>query len=265
MDRKKIVAAAAVATDAKDQKKLLADFLPEDVHSYRINRTDFSVYLGGDPHDEGDNAEDRGFEPGVTHHMADRFEMNLSILSGISHTRPILVRMASCGGNWDEGMQIFGAIATCPNPVTVLATKWARSMTSIIPLAADRFLIRPPAQYMIHQGTYGFDGLEAEADTADIERRKSMEVMKRLYIARLREQGQFTQWSERKIRTMLEESFEKHIDVWLSADEAVQWGFADGVYTGDSKNIRATKKNLQRRQTMIDVLRRPVKVDITVS
>lgn len=261
MDRKKFLSTGGV--DPKQRKALTGDFIPEDVHSYRINRPDFSLYLGGDPSAAG-GMEDLD-EPGVEYNMADRFEINLGILSGISHTRPILVRMSSCGGNWDEGMQIFAAIATCPNPVTVLATKWARSMTSIIPLAADRFLIRPPAQYMIHRGSCAFSGLDQEADTDDIERRKATEVMMRLYIARLREQGAYSQWSERRIRTMLEESFEQRIDVWYSADEAVRCGFADGLYLGDQKNFRVTRKNTERRRIMMDVLRRPVKVDIKVS
>lgn len=261
MDRKKYISAGML--EPKHRKAMSGDFIPEDVHSYRINRPDFSVYLGGDTQAIID--DDGMSEPGVEFNMADRFEMNLSILSGISHTRPILVRMASCGGMWDEGMQIFSAIATCPNPVTVVANKWARSMTSIIPLAADRFMIRPPAQYMIHRGSYATFGIDQEADTNDVERRKSREVMMRLYIARLREQGSMCQWSERRIRTWIEEGFERDIDVWLSADEAVHLGFADGLFLGDHKNLRATRKNPERRQRMLEVVRRPVKVDIRVS
>ncbi len=263
MDRKKFLSTGGV--DPKQRKALTGDFIPEDVHSYRINRPDFSIYLGGDPASNGGN-EDAGLtEPGVDHYMADRFEINLGILSGISHTRPILVQMSSCGGSWDEGMKIFAAIATCPNPVTVVATKWARSMTSIIPLAADRFLIRPPASYMIHRGATTLTGLDQEVATQDLERRKANEVMMRLYIARLREQGSCAQWSERRIRTMIDESFEQHIDVWFSADDAVKLGFADGLFLGDWKNLRTTRKNMERRKTMLDVLRRPVKVDIKVS
>ncbi len=263
MDRKKFLSANGTL-EAKHRKALEGDFVPEDVHQYRLNRHDFSIYLGGDWLAQSDPNHGLG-EPGVEHNMADRFEMNMSILSGINPSKPILVRMASCGGNWDEGMQIFSAIATSPNPVTVVANKWARSMTSIIPLAADRFLIRPPAQYMIHYGSYAFEGIEQEMETDDIERRKLIETMKRLYIARLKEQGEMKDWSERRIRTWLEENFKDHIDVWFSADEAVKLGFADGVYTGDLKTLRARVKNPARRQTMLDVLRRPIHVDIKVS
>jgi ATP-dependent Clp protease protease subunit len=173
--------------------------------------------------------------------------------------------MASCGGNWTEGMQMYGAILACPNPVTVFATKWARSMTSIIPLAADRFVIRPPAEYMIHRGQSGFYGLDQEADTFDIERRKATERMIRIYVARLKEQGMHRLWSPTRIRSLIESRFEKETDVWFSADEAKQWGFVDDVFDGDHDSLRARKRNRERRARMLAVLREPIKVSVTVT
>jgi ATP-dependent protease ClpP protease subunit len=153
----------------------------------------------------------------------------------------------------------------CPNPVTVLATKWARSMTSIIPLAADRFFIRPPSKYMFHRGQYGFTGLDQEAETADIERRKAHEMMFRIYVARLMSQGCFSTWSSEAIRKMLDDKSKNDIDVWFTADEAVHWGFADGVFEGDFSKLRVTKRNLKRRAQMLEVLRRPLNVTVSVS
>lgn len=259
MNRRKV---ALIRAEARERKALLGDFILEDVHERRCDRHTFTIFVGSDPNC---TENEDGSQSGVEHHMADRLEMNLSILSGISKTRPILINLSSAGGDWEDGMKMFSAIVTCPNPVTVLGTKDCRSMTSLIPLAADRFMMRPLSNYMIHYGTYATDGLQQEADTNDVERRKSNELMKRLYIARLREQGSFCDWSEHRIRRMLEENFLKHVDVWLSADEATRQGFADGVYIGDHATLRATKKNTERRTTMIEVLRKPIKVDIKVS
>lgn len=233
----------------------------EDVHIYRCNRNSFTIYVGGDPAIE--DYDGAGVEPGVEHRMADRFVINLETLSSISSTRPILVNMSSCGGLWEEGMQMFSAILACPNPVTVVATKWARSMTSIIPLAADRFLIRPPAQYMYHLGSTTFDGLNQEAETDDIQRRKTNEMMLRLYIARLKEQGPLTGWSEANIKKHLLKNMREHIDVWLTADEAVARGFADAIDFG--AGYRAAEVNQERRSRMQEVLRRPVNISIRAS
>ena len=218
------------------------------------------IYVGGDPRISQEESE-----PGVEYNMADRFEMNLGILSNLDPNRPILITMASCGGNWDEGMQMFGAILHAPNPITVMATKWARSMTSIIPLAADRFVIRPPAKYMYHRGTYEFSGIDQEVETEDYERRKMNETMRRIYIARLKEQGAFKDRSETEIRNILEDSIKENIDVWLSADEAKRWGFVDDVFDGNMATLRAEKKNINRRAHMISVIRKPIKITVTVS
>lgn len=228
-------------------------------HDYRVDQRTFIVYVGGDPSANGPN------EPGVEYRMADRFDLNLEYLSSIDSERPILIHMSSCGGDCDEGMQMFGAILACPNPVTVLAIKTARSMTSIIPLAADRFVIRPPAQYMFHHGTYDFTGLDQEAEAADVERRKSNELMYRIYITRLKEQGRFKELSEESIRQTLRHEVQRNIDVWLSAYDAKRWGFVDSVYEGNYNTLRASGVNRARRENLLSVLRQPIHVEVKVS
>jgi len=248
---------AAQVADAKARKALMDAFVLDDLHTHRVDRHTFSIYVGGDPHIEGDDVDGRSIEPGVEHHMADRFDINLNLLSSLNSKRPILVNIASCGGNWDEGMQMFGAILTCPNPVTVMATKWARSMTSIIPLAADRFVIRPPAQYMFHHGDYGYEGKAGEeAETAFEELKATRKMMLDIYVARLKMGEKFSRWSEPRIREMLEDKMRRKIDVWLDSDTAVRWGFADAVYEGDPSTLRAKTKNVERRAKMMSVIRK---------
>ncbi len=247
---------AAIA-DAKARKALMDAFALDDLHNHRVDRHTFTIYVGGDPHIEGDDEDARGQEPGVEHHMADRFDINLALLTSLNAKRPILVKIASCGGNWEEGMQMFGAILTCPNPVTVIATKHARSMTSIIPLAADRFVLRPPAQYMIHHGSYSMNGLAGEQAETDFEQLKMTRVMMLdLYVERLREQGKYMRRSPVYIRNLLESKMRQKVDFYLSTDEAVAWGFADDVYVGDLKTLRIQTVNTERRARMMAALRR---------
>lgn len=241
--------------DAKTRRALLEPNLIEDVHDYRVNRHTFSIYVGGDPSIYGNCDNEIHAEPGVEHHMADRFDINLNLLSDIDPNRPILVTLASCGGNWYEGMQMFGAILTCPNPVTVVATKWARSMSSIIPLAADRFLLRPPARYMFHHGTNGYSGQSGEEFTTFVEEHEvSKRTMLDIYVNRLKSQGAFKHKPAEDIYEMLSDKMRRKVDVWLSAKDAVWWGFADGIYTGDVSNLRATKVNDSRRKTMLSAI-----------
>lgn len=262
--RKRLRGRASLPSEIEISKGLLGDFALEDLHLYRLDRHTFTIYVGGEATIISSEQPD-SFEPGVEHNMADRFELNLGILSGIDPNRPILINQSSDGGFWDKGMKMFSAILACPNPVTVLATKDARSMTSIIPLAADRFVIRPPAQYMFHHGTYAFQGLTQEAETDFMELVKTREMMLRIYLTRLREQGRFRRWSTARIQEMLKRQMEKKIDVWLSADEAKLWGFADDVFDGNWDKLRSAKRNLDRRQQMFETIRRPIDVKIIIS
>lgn len=240
--------------DLKLRKALLEPTLLEDIHTYRVNRSTFSIYVGGDLNTIGDSQEAPG-EPGVDHHMADRFDLNLSLLSDLDPTRPILVQLATCGGYWTEGMQMFGAILTCPNPVTVVATKWARSMSSIIPLAADKFLLRPPARYMFHHGTQGYAGGSGEQFTTYVEESEiAKKMMLDIYVTRLKSQGKFKRMPSSEIREMLEDKMRRKVDVWLDAKETISWGFADGLYTGDLASLRAQSVNQKRREEMLTAI-----------
>lgn len=237
-------------TTRRISRAMMRDFALDDFHTHRVDRHNFHIFVGVDPRHEATTNE----EVGVEHMMADRLDLNLSILSNISKTKPILVTLSSCGGEWDAGMQMFGALLACPNPVTIIATRWARSMTSLIPLAADKFMIRPPAQYMFHHGTAGYDGLAGEElDTWKAQCDASRKTMLDLYVTRLRSQGCHSRKSAATIRGLLEEKMRRQIDVWLPADEAVRWGFADDVYTGTQH--RAAKVNHARREEMRAVIR----------
>lgn len=262
--RKRLRKRSDFPSEIEISKGLRGDFVLEDIQLYRVDRHTFTIYVGGEP-TEILAENPRSEEPGVEHNMADRFELNLGILSGIDPDRPILIKQSSCGGDWEEGMKMFSAILTCSNPITVLATKFARSMTSLIPLAADKFVIRPPAQYMFHHGTYRFEGLTQEAETDFIELIKTREMMLRIYLTRLREQGKFKRWSTYRIREMLQRQMEKKVNVWLSTDEAKQWGFADDVFDGDWNKLRVTKQNHEHRQRMLEAIRLPINVQVVIS
>lgn len=248
-------------SSATIKKALLGDYAPEDLHDYRIDRHTFTIFLGGEETRlDGDNPT--SIEPGVEHNMADRFERNLHMLSGMDPNRPICIKQASVGGDWCAGMQMFSAILSCPNPTTVIAMRNARSMTSLIPLAADKFLLRPPAQYMFHHGTYAFSGLTQEALTDLLELLKQREMMLRIYTARLKGRGTFKNTEEKEIRKMLETMMEKRTDVWLSPVEARMWGLADGIISGPITRAHlATKRNEQRRKEMSKIVATTFKVE----
>ncbi|OGG81399.1 hypothetical protein A3H74_03080 [Candidatus Kaiserbacteria bacterium RIFCSPLOWO2_02_FULL_51_13] len=263
LKKRRRLASHAMGLEPEHVKALSGDFTLEDVHEYRLNRALYIIYIQTKDVDP-ENAEEVS-ESGITPTMANQFARGLSILSGLNPERPILAEMSTDGGEWEAGIQMFDSILACPNPVTVLAHRWARSMSSIVPLAADKFVMMPGAKYMFHHGTYSFGGLEQEADTGDLERREAKERMLLLYVTRLREQGVYSKWSEQRIVKMLEEKIKDHVDVWLSSREARRWGFADDVFNGNWSTLRAEKRNEKRRKRMLEALHENIKVDVRVS
>jgi ATP-dependent protease ClpP protease subunit len=243
-----------LASTTRIRKSLLGDFALDNWHNHRVDREARTIFVGGDPHIEGDDMEGRSTEPGVEHHMADRLDLNLHVLENISQ-EPITILMASCGGNWEEGMQMAGSLVTSRCPITIIGMKHCRSMTSIIPLFADKFYMRPPANYMIHHGYAAFEGLAGgELQSWVEECADSRDMMLRTYVARLKEQGKFSRTHPAKLRTMLEQKMDKKVDVYFTTDEAVEWGFADGVWTGVEQ--KAKRINKPRRTRMMEVLRK---------
>ena len=233
------------------------------MNDYRLDRAQFILHLQTKDVDP-ENANEVS-ESGVTPTMANQFARGLSILSGLSPERPILVEMSTDGGDVEAGMQMFDSILACPNPITILSHRWARSMSSIIPLAADKFVMMPSAKYMYHLGSCVFTGLDQEADTFFTELKEMRERMFIIYVTRLKEQGVYSRWSEQRIVKMLEDKIKDHIDVWLSSREAKRWGFADDVFNGNWKNLRTNKRNELRRKRMLDSLHEHVRIDVRVS
>lgn len=240
-----------MATIPSKRSRLLGDFALDNWLNHRVDRDAFVIFVGSDPRQEQNDAD----EAGVEQHMADRFEMNLHILAELDPKRPVLVVLSTCGGNWENGMQMFSAILTAPNPITILGVRDCRSMSSIIPLAADRFVMRPPAEFMYHYGTWMYDGLAGEPAWTDFEQLKKFnDMMLRVYVARLKDQGKYRFWHPAKIRHFLEDNLRRKSDCFLPTDEAVAWGFADAVALGPVE--RATRRNAKRRASMMGVLRK---------
>lgn len=200
-------------------------------HNYGLDLQKNEIYLMG-REEFSYGAGEMIPEPGVEYTMANQFIRNIRILQMHSN-HPILIHMKSCGGMWEEGMAIYDAIAACPNEVTVLNYTHARSMSSLIPLAASRLAMMPHSTYMIHEGTFGFEGTQKQLRTEYHETNKAMEEMLNIYVARLKTQGKYKSKSAKWIREFLTKMMNDREEYYLDAHEAVELGFADVVFGGD--------------------------------
>jgi ATP-dependent protease ClpP protease subunit len=197
-----------------------------DMHSYCVNLNARELYLHG--HYGGDGEE----EPGVEYRMSSTFMKNLHLMESQSNNN-ILVHSLTVGGCWNNGMAIFDLIKFSKCPITLLAHAWARSMSSIIPQAADRRVIMPNADFMVHYGTGGIQDHVLNVISEAKWEEKATERMLRIYAKRCiygeHFQKRYKSITEEKVMSFIEKQMKDHHDWWISSEEAVYYGFMDGI------------------------------------
>jgi ATP-dependent protease ClpP protease subunit len=202
-----------------------------DVHQHNLDLEANQIYLVGT---EEYISHEKDGEPGVEFSMANRFIKNLNLIANRS-VAPILIHMKTCGGYWEEGMAIYDAIMACPNKVTILNYTHARSMSSIIFQAADKRVMMPHSTFMFHEGTMEYSGTAKNFRTAHEQELKFLEAMLDIYVDSMKAKGKMRKQPRPAIRAWLIEQMDKKEDVFLSAQEAVEYGFADEVFGKDGK------------------------------
>jgi len=183
----------------------------------------------------------------IDHWAANRFIRNLQILNSISQT-PILIHMITCGGVWEYGMAIYDAIKQSASDTIILAYAHARSMSSIILQAATWRVFMPNSYFLIHCGTWApqndnWTSAITEADWT----KKQHERMLELYVEKCKD-GHF--WKregldQNGIKQWIQDQINRKQEVYMTAREAVDRGFADAVLGDeDFENIAALRNDV---------------------
>lgn len=195
----------------------------EDIHSRHIDPDTRTIYLYGDGMVKDE-------EPGVDYRMANGFIKNLDFLA--RSEGDINIVMGTIGGDWNYGMAIYDRIKSCPSKTIITAYAWARSMSSIILQAATERILMPNCDFMVHYGTYGCEGYYLSAKSGMKFSEKQETTMLRIYAERCCKGEHFTKDGLVLLPAIMEfidNKMKERGDWWLSAEEAVYYGFADKV------------------------------------
>jgi ATP-dependent protease ClpP protease subunit len=207
---------------------LKVDDLAFQLHNYDLDLKSNHIYLLGV--DRGYDVVGSDAEPGVEYVMASRFIKNFNLCMRVNPKTPIVIHMKSNGGYWEEGMAIYDMIRSCPWPVTILNYTHARSMTSIILQAANKRVMMPHSHFMFHDGSEAVSGTVKEVrSVVEFNKRTDKEMMD-IYIKSMELNGEFKGAPTKKIQTWLRGQMDKEGDVYLTAHEAVRYGFADEIF-----------------------------------
>ena len=195
----------------------------KDVHDYNISIKTRCIYL----HSRGDTEQAMGVE----FKMACEFIKNIHILND-QVGDVILVHMQSPGGEWFDGMAMFHAVRFSPSPIAFLAYGQASSMSGILLQAADKRILMPDCEVMVHHGDVGMIETNSIAAKSIIDSNERTCHRMLMIFARRCKTGKFfkqKKWSEEQIARFIDKKIHNKSDWYMPAEEALYYGMCDGI------------------------------------
>lgn len=194
-----------------------------DIHNFNIDIKNREVYL----HSALDGAD----EGGVDYRSAVVFEKNIRYLNLLS-SDPILVHMHLPGGEWQDCLGMYDTIKSSKAKIIILAYAKAESCSSVLLQAADLRILMPNTNVMIHYGSFSVDAEHSKAAAAGIQwNERECEKMVDIFTDRCMESELAKQknWKKMMARKHITSQLANKCDWILTSNEAVEYGFADGV------------------------------------
>lgn len=192
------------------------------IHDYNIDTINREVYLHSYLESEDEN--------GVDYKSAVVFEKNIRYFNLLS-SEPILVHMHLPGGDWEDCFGIYDTMKFSKSRINLLAYGKVQSASSIIFQAADLRILMPNVNMLIHYGSISIED-EHKAAIASLqwsekESAKMIEVFVNKWLSS--PMSKEKNWSKAIARKHIQSQLANKTDWILTADEAVYYGFADGV------------------------------------
>lgn len=175
----------------------------------------------------------------VDNNMLHRFVAAFEVLDSTSG--PIRILLSTPGGSEPDGYAIYDMLKLARNAVVIEGYGAVQSIGSLILQAADLRLLSPECRVMVHNGSVEF-GQALNTDTL-VAIGKEVERNNKRYIDALSVKSSL---SVSKIKELVDE------ETYMSAAEAVQYGFADGILAREDhapapNAKKSTKKRAKKR------------------
>lgn len=207
------------------------------IHFYNVDVKNREIYL----HSSMDEAE----EGGVDHRSAVNLEKNLRYLN-LASSDPILVHMHLSGGDWEDCLGIYDTIKHSRSKTIALAYAKVQSSSSVIFQAFKTRILMPNVNILIHYGSISFDSEHSKAASSSVQwSEKESDKMIDIFTDRCMNAmiAKDKNWKKMMAKKHIMSQLANKCDWILTAEEAVYYGFADGIL-GSKKypNIDSLKK-----------------------
>ncbi len=158
--------------------------------------------------------------------MAEDIIRKIWYLEAQSAKDPVLVVITSPGGSVDAGFAIWDQLKMASFPITTLVTGLAASMGSVLSLVAPkgRRFATPKSRIMIHQPAIN-SVVQGQATDLEIQAREILKTKKQI----VELYSEATGRPEKEIERAIDR------DMWLSAEEAKDFGLIDKIVSSYSE------------------------------
>lgn len=195
-----------------------------DLHNFDIDVKNREVYLHS-------YIADTEAEGGVDWRSSVVFEKNIRYLNTLS-SDPILVHMHLPGGEWQDCLGMYDTIKFSKSKIIILAYAKVESSSSVLLQAAPLRILMPNTNMLIHYGSFSLDGEHSKAAASSIKwNEEECDKMIDIFTDRCMESEMAKQknWKKMMARKHITSQLANKCDWILTAAEAVEYGFADGV------------------------------------
>jgi ATP-dependent protease ClpP protease subunit len=175
------------------------------------------------------NYYDHDGNQGVEYRMANVFLKNLRALE-LSSNKPILIHLNSLGGEWNDCMAIYDALYFSQSNTIMVSYGQTESCSTIILQAATTRILMPSAYFMVHYGYSGISSSFLNAQNWNKYEKYLCDYMMEIYADRCIN-GKFFKEKNYTIDQVKKYFYKKFKDGdwYMTSDEAVYYGFADGI------------------------------------
>lgn len=214
-----------------------------NIHSHGIDLKNREIYL----HSYICDSEE---EPGVDYRSAIIFEKNIRYLNTLS-IEPIFIHMHLPGGMWSDCLGIYDAIKFSKSKTILLAYGSVESASSVILQAADIRLLMPNTNVLIHYGSFSINDEHSKAAASSVQwNEKECDKMVEIFTEKCSSSimAKSKNWKKMMARKHIISQLANKCDWILTANEAVEYNFADGVYGSKRYSDIEEIKNLAKRK-----------------
>ncbi len=211
-----------------------------DIHNYNIDTQNREVYL----HSHFDSPD----EAGVDYRSAIIFEKNIRYLNLMS-LDPIIVHMHMPGGDWQDCLGIYDTIKNSKSKIAIVAFAKVESSSSVLLQAADLRILSTNTNFLVHYGSLSVDNEHKAALSMVQWSEKESEKMIDIFTERCMNSRicKEKNWKRMMVRKHIVTQLATKRDWILTSNEAVDYGFADGIL-GSKKfpNIEYIKSYMKK-------------------